>query len=93
MCRNVRIFAKTYFKNVALGDSGGGEWGVLSLAKIGLKLYSELQWKLSEMKISELKNKLQKPLLERDMFPNYQDTLQCIPLISKDCEWSKFRFS
>ena len=45
------------------------------MAKVGPKLYSELQWKLSEMKISELKNELQKPLLESDMFPNYQDTL------------------
>ena len=47
----------------------------LSLAETGPKLCSDLQWQLSEMKISELKEELQKPLLESDTFPNYQDTL------------------
>lgn len=51
------------------------------------------QWKLSEVQIYEFKNELQKPLPKSDLFPNYQDTLKCIPLISKVCEWSKFLVS
>lgn len=56
-----------------VGEEESGKF--LSLAKIGQKLYSELQWKVSEMKISELRNELQKLLLESCRFPNYQDTL------------------